>query len=160
MGPEMGDMGAQGQMPGQFPDNQPQIPGLGAEGPTPEDDEVFKKKVNTYLLASVKGMDYVTDFRHRESSNLHPFRLAQMEVDELSDAKRKIQGKMGMVSMSPGPGQSTSPQMDFWNKLLAYVDRVLDIKKRSGAEGRAKKIGRTAKPGTRKQSKNEKKKSK
>ncbi len=155
MGPEMGDMGAQGQMPGEFPANQPQIPGIGAEGPTPEDEDLFKKKVDQALLSSVKGMDYVTSYRHRESSNLHPFRLAQMDVDEVSDAIQKVRGKMAMISMEVETGKYDNPRLKFFENLLAYLERVLDLKKRGGKEGRDKKWGRTAKPQTRNQSKNE-----
>lgn len=160
MGPEMGDMGAQGQMPGEFPANQPQIPGVGAEGPTPEDEDLYKKKVDQYLISSVKGMDYVTNYQHRETSNLHPFRLAQMEVDEISKAIRMVQNQMGMTGMQIGTGKYDNPRMKFWGHLEAYLDKVLELKKRSGAQGRDKKYGRTAKPESRKQSKNEKSKSK
>lgn len=158
LGPEMGDMGAPGQTPGEFPQNQPQIPGVGAEGPTPEDDDLYKKKVDAYLLSAVKGMEYVTDFKHRESSNIHPFRLAQMEVDELSKAVRMVKNKLDITGMNVETGKYDNPQMTFFGHMLAYLERVLDLKKRAGAEGRSKKIGRTAKPEARKQSKNEKKK--
>ncbi len=155
MGPEMGDMGAQGQMPGEFPTNQPQIPGIGAEGPTPEDEDLFKKKVDQALISSVKGMDYVTKYRHRETSNLHPFRLVQMDVDEISDAVQKVRGKMAMISMEIETGKYDNPRLKFFESLLAYLERVLSLKKQGGKEGRDKKYGRTAKPETRQQSKNE-----
>ncbi len=155
MGPEMGDMGAPGQMPGEFPTNQPQTPGIGAEGPTPEDEDIFKKKVDQALLSSVKGMDYVTNYRHRESSNLHPFRLAQMEVDELSKAARMVRNKMAMTGMEIETGKYDNPRLKFFDHLLGYIERVLDLKKRAGKQGRDKKYGRTAKPETRNQSKNE-----
>lgn len=82
-----------------------------------------------------------------------------MEVDELSKAIRMVKNKMGMVSMSAGMGEGVGdyddPQMVFWQKLVSYLENVLSIKKRAGSKGRDKKYGRTAKPESRKQSKNE-----
>lgn len=159
-GPQMGDMTAQPQMPGEFPPNQPQAPGLGAAGPDPEEEEKFTKKVDQYVVAATRGMDYVTKYDHRDNSPTHPFRILQLETDELSDLKNKIRVKLGMMNMDNEPGASydTRGAGVYFQRMLSFVDRAIKLKKETGKKGRDKSQGRTGKFDKREPSKNEKKK--
>ena len=160
-GPQMGDLTAQPQQPGQFPPNQPPIPGIGAEGPGPEEEERFTKKVDNFLIANTRGMDFVTKYEHRDGDPKHPFRILQMDIDELSNLKNMIEVKRGMQNMKNEPGATydTRGGGAYFERMLAFVERAIDLKKKMGQEGK-KKRGQSTDFSAREQSKNEKKKSK
>jgi len=158
LGPEMGTMGAAQQQPGAFPQNEPQVPSIGAETPTPVEDDIFKKKVDSYLLSAVKGMDFVSKYQHRERSPSHPYRILQKDTDELNHLRDRLRGKINMIGMETPIGGFDNPEGKYFQDMLAFVDRVLSLKKRITKPGRDRAIGRTGKFDKRSPSKNEKRK--
>lgn len=158
-GPQMGDMTGMPQQPGQFPANQPEVPGLGAGGPDPEEQEKLTKKVDSYVMAATRGMKYATEYEHRESSPTHPYRILQMDVDELSNLKNLLRTKLGMIDFEHEPDDTRSGAV-YFQRMLAFVERAIKLKKQTGKPQRDANIGRTGDFKKREQSKNEKKKAK
>ena len=123
----------------------------------PEEQELndrLEKKVDDAVRSAVKGHGYITDYRHQESSKIHPFALMTLETNELMNVRRIVRNKMGMETMDDRIGTYDDPQVQFYQDMLSFLDKIIDIKKRNASDEKAKD-SKTPKAKTMEPSKNE-----
>lgn len=96
-----------------------------------EDDITQKliKKVDNFLLASVKGLSYATDYRHDDNSKIHPFQIIQMNMDELNNLRLMVKNLINMKSFSDATGIYDDPGMRFHQDLVSFVEKVIELKR-------------------------------
>lgn len=146
IGPQMGGSdalgGPQGAPGGMQPDpmgnpmggeqmdpNQPDLP-MGA-GPTDADMDAERiAKIDASTIAAVSGMPYVTDYVHRdEKSPTHPLQIASASMEDLMSIRNVARAEMLNRSISNQFGLFDRPDTKFYQDLLSYVERVIDMKK-------------------------------
>ena len=136
----------------QYPED-PDLPPLGGEEDATR-DERMAKKVDTAVIAAVKNMSYVKDYRHQESSKVHPFQILQMPIDELNQLRTIVRNKISMDAFTDEVGIYDSPDARFYQDLLSYGDKALGSQ-RSALKGHTdKRDGKTAKFKKQEKSKN------
>lgn len=131
----------------------PDLPPLAGEEDA-ERDERMAKKVDAGVITAVQNMPYVKDYRHQESSRVHPYHILQMPVDELNQLRNMVRNKINMDAFADRVGVYDSPDARFYQDLLSYVDKAL-TSQRSALKGyNDNKQGKSAKFDKREQSKN------
>lgn len=140
------------QQQSQSPED-PELPPLGGEDDVMRDEQMAKK-VDTSVIATVKNMSYVKDYRHQENSKIHPFRILQMPVDELNQLRTIVRNKINMDAFTDEVGIYDSPDSRFYQDLLSYVDKALTAQRKTLKGYNDKKQGKTAKFKKKEKSKN------
>lgn len=154
---EFGDSMAAPQDQSLLQQQQPEDPDLPPLGgiEDAEKEERMAKKVDTSVIAAVKNMPYVKNYRHQESSRVHPFQILQMPIDELNQLRNIVRNKINMDSFTDEVGIYDSPDARFYQELLSYVDKALETQRSSLKGHTDKRDGKTAKFKKREQSKND-----
>lgn len=118
--------------------NMPDVPVTGAST-MDEPLEVGKvKRVDPYVVSAVKGTSYVSDYRHREESKIHPFKIIQLPVEELSQLRNLVRNRISMSGFEDQYGLYDRPDMKFYQDLISFVEKVYDLKKTETKEKRKK----------------------
>ncbi len=147
----MGDPGlpqAAGQ-PGLEPDTS-MMAGDGLDGA----EELETKKIDSIVLSQVQGMDY---FKYDHgNSKVGPEAIIQMDLDELHNLRIVVQNIIKMKEANDKVGMYADKEYEWFSDLRDFVDRVLDLRKRSDQPVKKKRQGKTAKWEQQPKSKNSK----
>lgn len=119
-GPMQNNQGQQQNVPDDF--------GMGDEDGD-EIDVEKTKQVDNYIVSSTKNMDYVTKYNHKENSKIHPFKLAQMPLDELNQVRGLVKNKISINTFSDNFGLYDDPSMKFYQDMISFVEKLTDLKK-------------------------------
>ena len=123
---------------------EPELPPMAGDDDALRDEQM-SKKVDTAVIASVKNMPYVKNYRHEESSKVHPYRILQMPVDELNQLRTMVRNKINMDAFADQVGVYDSPDARFYQDLLSYVDKALTSQRKALKGYTDEKEGKTAK---------------
>ncbi len=134
-----------GQSPLQSQGNLAADDQLGTEPTDDEQDEMLMQKVDSILLAAVKGHGYAKSYRHPDNSKIHPYKILGMQMDELNQLRTMARNKANMETFDGELGAYDNPDITFFQDLVSFVDKVIDVKKSSTREHTDKKQGKTAK---------------
>lgn len=108
--------------------NEPD-PGMMSEPGTEDLDVADAKKIDSYVVAKVKNHSYVTDYRHRGNSKIEPFKIIQLELDELNQLRQLVRNKISMSMFKDQFGMYADPTMKFFQDLISFVEDVIETKK-------------------------------
>lgn len=125
--------------------------GLGGE------EELETKQVDDVVLSQVDGMKF-WNYDHGGSVT-SPEKILQMDMDQLTQLHGSVRNAAQMYRIGSGYGHYSDPTSEWYNDFLEFVDKVLDLKKRSDQPVKKKRQGKTAKWEQKKPSKNAKPKS-
>ena len=150
MGMDTGLPQAAGQ-PGLEPDPS-MVAGDGLDGA----EELETKKIDSVILSQVQGMDYM-DYKHG-NSKVSPEKILHMEIDELSQLRNSLLNIINMKIAKDKIGQYADKEMEWYQNMRDFVDKVLDLKKRQDRPVKKKRQGKNAKWEQRPDSKNSKSK--
>lgn len=118
---------------------------MGSESTEDEEDEMLMQKVDEILIAAAKGHKYTKGYNHQDKSKIHPYKILGMQMDELQSLRTMARNKFNLESFNGEVGAADNPDIQFFQDLVSFVDKVLDVKKSSTKERRDGKEGKTAK---------------
>ncbi len=125
-----------------------------AAGVSDEDeDEMLMKKVDTVLVSAAKGHPYARNYNHEDKSKIHPYKILSMQMDELQSLRTMARNKANIESFNGDLGAMDNPEIKFFQDLVSYVDKLIEVKKSATKEYTDDKHGKTAKPEERPESK-------
>jgi len=110
-----------------------------------EQDEMLMQKVDSILLTAVKGHGYSKNYRHPDGSKIHPYKILGMQMDELNQLRTMARNKANIETFDGELGAYDNPDITFFQDLVSFVDKVIEVKKSSTREHTDKKQGKTAK---------------
>jgi len=117
-----------------------------ATGMTDEDeDEMLMQKVDTILVSAAKGHPYSRNYNHDQSSKIHPYKILSMSMDELNSLRTMARNKANIESFNGDLGAMDNPDIKFFQDLVSYVDKLIEVKKSATKEYSDGKQGKTAK---------------
>lgn len=102
-------------------------PGMDEE---PDTEEEQPKKVDPYLVAAVKGMPYVNDYKFDDDSKIAPYNLLQRSFGELMKVRGLVRAKINMKTMNDQFGLYDDPVMKFYQDMMAFIEKSMMIKKK------------------------------
>lgn len=146
----MGGMPQAAAQPGLDPDMS-MAAGDGLDG----EEELETKKIDSAILTQVQGMPYVEKFDHGDSK-VSPEKILNMELDELTQLRNAALNTINVKRLQDKVGLYADPEMEWYEALRDFVDKVLDLKKRSDKPVHKKRQGKTAKWEEKPNSKNSK----
>ncbi len=125
--------------------NQPGQPGMDPNMPDPamqqgdpsmQDDPEMDdapdpaKPIDSELMSAVQSHSYVSDYDHADpDSASNPVNISQLDMDELSNLRNRIRGKLARTSMEDRVGMYSDPDIKAMQDMLGYVDLVMSYKK-------------------------------
>ena len=117
-----------------------------ASGMSDEDeDEMLMQKVDSILVSAAKGHPYARNYNHDQASKIHPYKFLSMSMDELNSIRTMARNKANIESFNGDIGAMDNPDIKFFQDLVSYVDKLIEVKKSSTKEYHNKKQGKTAK---------------
>lgn len=146
--PMAGESPLQAQDPGIDPDDP-----LGGGATDEEQDELLMQKVDQILISATKGHPYSRGYQHQDSSKIHPYKILGMNMDELNQLRTMARNKANIETFNGELGVYDNPDIKFFQDLVSFVDKVIEVKKSSTKEYSDTKHGKTAKHETRGNSK-------
>jgi len=112
-------------------------PAMGAEDPAPpppEEEVEEMQPVDSALLASVKGLPFVSAWEHSDSSKVHPMRVMAMSLDELTNLRNAIRANLNKHMVTDKVGLWDSDPVRYLNDALEFTERVFSFRKDHGDE--------------------------
>lgn len=152
--PEAGMSPLQQQQQGQDMMNEPDGDMFGGELSDEAQDEFLSKRLDSMVAASVKGHSYMTEWRHEESSKLHPFNILQMTLDELNQLITMARNKINVNIFSGDVSIYDSEDFKFFQDLVSFSEKVKSVKQQTSKDRNDKKTSRNAKFDKQKEPKN------
>jgi len=135
--------------------NEPELPPMAGPGEDIEDEELMKK-VDSQVIAAVKGHDYASKWDHPERSGIHPFKILGLSMDELHELRTSGRAKAQAETLGGELGSYDNDELKFWQDLISYTDKVIAAKKNGTEKHKRAKEGKTATFDTQEPSKNNK----
>lgn len=135
----MGGMPQAAQQPGLEPDMS-MTAGDGLE----DAEELETKKIDSAILSQVQGMPYVDQYDHG-NSKVSPEKILTMEIDELHQLRNAALNTIRVKGLQDKIGLYADPEMEWYESLRDFVDKVLDLKKRADKPVKSRRQGKTAK---------------
>ncbi len=117
---------------------------MGADATEEEEDEMLLQKVDEILIAAAKGHKYAKGYNHPDNSKIHPYKILSMSMDELQSLRTMARNKFNLESFNGEVGAADNPDIQFFQDLISFTDKVLEVKKSNTKEHRDKKNGKTA----------------
>ena len=156
-----GDFGAApnpaaGESPLQMGDEGDQLAAddpLGTAATDEEEDEMLMKKVDSVLVSAAKGHPYTRNYNHEDKSKIHPYKILSMQMDDLQSLRTMARNKANIESFNGDLGAMDNPEIKFFQDLVSYVDKLIEVKKSATKEYTDDKQGKTAKHEKRPESK-------
>ena len=139
--PALGQSPLQGDDTGELAADDPLASGATDDA----EDEMLMAKVDEILIAAAKGHPYASGYKHQEKSKIHPYKILGMSIDELQSLRTMARNKFNLESFNGEVGAADNPDIKFFQDLVSFVDKVLEVKKSSTKEHKDKKEGKTAK---------------
>ena len=118
---------------------------MAAGMPDEAEDEMLMKKVDSLLVSAAKGHPYARNYKHDEGSKIHPYKILSMPMDELQQLRTMARNKANIESFNGDIGAMDNPDIKFFQDLVSYVDKLIEVKKSATKEYSDKKQGKTAK---------------
>lgn len=109
--------------------NQPEMPEGGLPQGEEPNDEPDVKPVDASMFAAFKSLPYVTKWKFDDENKTHPMRIMTMGLDELSNLQNMVRAKMQLATTQGNPGSYDSPDMEYYQDLLSFVEKVLAYRK-------------------------------
>lgn len=138
--------------PDEDDDLKPDAP-MGSELTDDEKDEMISKEIDSVLVATAKNHPYSKNYQHDENSKIHPFQLLGKSLDELYELRTMVINKERMEKFNTEFGSYESPNVQFYNDLISFIEKIILSTKTSSKEYLDKKEGKTAKVEKRPESK-------
>jgi hypothetical protein len=126
---------------------------LASDATDDAEDEMLMQKVDEILIAAAKTHRYATTYNHTDNSKIHPYKILSMSIDELQSLRLMARNKFNLETFNGNVGSADNPDINFFQDLVSFADKVLDVKKSSTKEHRSKREGKTAKHEKRPESK-------
>jgi hypothetical protein len=126
---------------------------LGAGATDEEEDEMLMKKVDSVLVSAAKGHPYARNYNHEDKSKIHPYKILSMQMDDLQSLRTMARNKANIESFNGDLGAMDNPDIKFFQDLVSYVDKLIEVKKSATKEYTDDKQGKTAKHEKRPESK-------
>lgn len=146
------------QQQGQDIENEPDDDMFAGDLSDEAQDEFLSKRLDSMVAASVKGHSYMTNWRHEESSKLHPFNILQMTLDELNQLITMARNKINMNIFSGDVAVYDQPDFKFFQDLVSFTEKVKSVKQQTSKERNDKKTSKSAKFDKQKEPKNNERK--
>lgn len=110
---------------------EPNMPDPGMlDDPSADEIEIAKtKKIDSYVVASIKGHPYISDYRHRSNSKISPDKIIQMDMDQLVQLRNLVRNKISLNSINDQFGLYDDPGMKFYQDMISFVEKIIDGKK-------------------------------
>jgi len=106
-----------------------------ASGETDEDeDEMLMQKVDSILVSAAKGHPYARNYKHDDKSKIHPYKILSMQPDELQSLRTMARNKANIESFNGDVGAMDNPDIKFFQDLVSYVDKLIEVKKSATKE--------------------------
>lgn len=118
-----------------------------------EEDEMLMKKVDSVLVSAAKGHPYARNYKHDDASKIHPYKMLSMQMDELQSLRTMARNKANIESFNGDIGAMDNPEIKFFQDLVSYVDKLIEVKKSATKEYSDGKQGKNAKTEKRPESK-------
>lgn len=145
------------QQQDQEPDNEPDNDMFGDLSDETQ-DEFLSKRLDSMVASSVKGHPYMTQWRHEESSKLHPFNILQMTIDELNNLITMSRNKINMSVFSGDVGVYDQADFRFFQDLVSFTEKAKSVKQQVSKERTDSKTNRNAKFDKKEEPKNKERK--
>jgi len=144
-----------GKSPLQQDEDDPLSPDVppGAEQTDDEQEELLMQKVDSILMSKTNNHPYTKGYQHQENSKIHPYKILGMSIDELNQLRTMSRNKANLETFNGELGVYDNPDMKFFQDLVSFVDKVIEIKKDSTKEYKDNRDGKTAKSDKRSDSK-------
>lgn len=110
-----------------------------------EEDEMLMKKVDSVLVSAAKGHPYTRNYAHDDKSKIHPYKILSMQMDELQSLRTMARNKANIESFNGDLGSMDNPEIKFFQDLVSYVDKLIEVKKSATKEYTDDKQGKSAK---------------
>ena len=117
---------------------------LGAGGTDEEEDEMLMQKVDQVLVSAAKGHKYSRGYNHEDKSKIHPYKILSMQMDELQSLRTMARNKFNIESFNGDVGAADNPDIQFFQDLISYVDKIIEVKKSATKEYKDDKEGKNA----------------
>jgi len=111
-----------------------------------EEDEMLMKKVDSVLVSAAKGHSYTRNYAHDDKSKIHPYKILSMQMDELQSLRTMARNKANIESFNGDLGSMDNPDIKFFQDLVSYVDKLIEVKKSATKEYTDGKQGKNVKP--------------
>lgn len=119
---------------------------LGTAETEEEEDEMLMKKVDSVLVSAAKGHSYTRNYDHDDKSKIHPYKILSMQMDELQSLRTMARNKANIESFNGDLGSMDNPDIKFFQDLVSYVDKLIEVKKSATKEYTDGKQGKNVKP--------------
>lgn len=117
----------------QEPQNEPD-PAMANSMPD-EPSESPAKPVDSALLSRVQGHDYIQNYSHDdENKSHHPISILNLQMDELSDLRKRIRVYLDRTGLEDRVGSYSNPEVKTAQDMLAFVDLVMMHKKKAAKD--------------------------
>ena len=110
-----------------------------------EEDEMLMKKVDSILVSAAKGHAYTRNYAHDDKSKIHPYKILSMQMDELQSLRTMARNKANIESFNGDLGSMDNPEISFFQDLVSYVDKLIEVKKSATKEYTDGKQGKNVK---------------
>ncbi len=110
-----------------------------------EEDEMLMKKVDSILVSAAKGHPYTRNYSHEDKSKIHPYKILSMQMDELQSLRTMARNKANIESFNGDLGSMDNPEIKFFQDLVSYVDKLIEVKKSATKEYTNGKQGKNVK---------------
>jgi len=110
-----------------------------------EEDEMLMKKVDSILVSAAKGHPYTRNYSHEDKSKIHPYKILSMQMDELQSLRTMARNKANIESFNGDLGSMDNPEIKFFQDLVSYVDKLIEVKKSATKEYTDGKQGKNVK---------------
>lgn len=124
------------------PLNQPEGAGPGMDDTDEELTQRNLKKVDDFIIAAMKNAPYATEYQHDEASRISPFAILAMNNEQLSNLRLLVRNKINNESLSDRFGLYDDPGMKFYIDLLSYVDKTIQLRKKTHKQVDPKEPGK------------------
>ena len=126
---------------------------LGSTETDEEEDEMLMQKVDSILVSAAKGHPYARSYNHDDGSEIHPYKILSLQLDELQSLRTMARNKANIESFNGDLGAMDNPDIKFFQDLVSFVDKIIEVKKSATKEHTDKKAGKNTKPEKRPESK-------
>lgn len=99
-----------------------------------EEDEMLMKQVDSILVAAAKGHPYTRNYTHDDKSKIHPYKILSMQMDELQSLRTMARNKANIESFNGDIGSMDNPEIKFFQDLVSYTDKLIEVKKSATKE--------------------------
>jgi len=98
--------------------------------PDIQDEEKPEKPIDDGLMAKIRNHDYLTDYEHDKNKSSDPMRIANLDMQGLTNLRNKIRAELDRVSLIDRVGAYDDPKVKTMQDMLSFVDVIMGYKKK------------------------------